>query len=65
MGNDQVKVGTENSYNGGLSISLPVFAPALYKSIKLTKTDVELAVEKSRYSRLDMVNQESKAFYQL
>mgnify|MGYP005961017527 FL=1 len=65
MGNDQVKVGTENSYNGGLSISLPVFAPALYKSIKLTKTDVELAVEKSRYSRLDMVNQVSKAFYQL
>ena len=65
MGEQQVKVGTENSYNGGLSISLPVFAPTLYKSIKLTKTDVELAVEKARSSRLDMVNQVTKAYYQL
>ena len=46
-------------------MSLPVFAPALYKSISLTKTDVDLAVEKARSSRLDMVNQVTKAFYQL
>lgn len=63
---DQVmKVGTDNTYNGGLSISLPVFAPALYRSISLTKSDVELAVEKSRASKLDLVNQVTKAFYQL
>jgi outer membrane protein TolC len=31
----------------------------------LTKEDVKLAVEKSRESRLDMVNQVTKAFYQL
>ena len=43
----------------------PVFAPALYKSISLTSTDVNLAVEKSRASRLDMVNQVTKAFFQL
>ncbi len=60
-----MKVGTDNTYSGGLSISLPVFAPALYKSIGLTKSDVELAVEKSRSSKLDMVNQVTKAFYQL
>ncbi len=65
MGDQQIKVGTKNNYSGGLSVSLPVFAPALYKSIKLTKQDVELAVEKARSSRLDMVNQVSKAFYQL
>lgn len=33
---------SDNSYNGGLNVSLPVFAPTLYKSINLTKTDVEL-----------------------
>lgn len=60
-----IKVGTDNTYSGGLTISLPVFAPALYKSISLTKTDIELSVEKSRASKLDMVNQVTKAFYQL
>ena len=65
MQGNVIEVGTNNTYSGGLSISLPVFAPALYKSISLTKTDVELAVEKSRASRLDMINQVTKAFFQL
>ena len=60
-----MQVGTTNNMSGGISVSLPIFAPALYKSIKLTKTDVKLAVEKARASRLDMVNQVTKAFYQL
>ena len=59
------KVGSMNSASGGISASLPVFAPALYQSMKLTKKDVELAVEKARASRLDMINQVTKAFYQL
>lgn len=65
MMGEVIEVGTDNTYSGGLSVSLPVFAPALYKSISLTKTDVDLAVEKSRASRLDMVNQVTKAFFQL
>lgn len=60
-----IQVGSDNSYSGGLTVSLPIYAPALYKSIKLTRTDVELAVEKSRASKLDLVNQVTKAFYQL
>ena len=59
------KVGTMNNAGGGITASLPVFAPALYQSMKLTKTDVKLAMEKARSSRLDMVNQVTKAFYQL
>ena len=59
------KVGTMNNASGGITASLPVFAPALYQSMKLTKTDVKLAMEKARSSRMDMVNQVSKAFYQL
>lgn len=61
MMGEVIEVGTDNTYSGGLS----VFAPALYKSISLTSTDVNLAVEKSRASRLDMVNQVTKAFFQL
>nr|WP_239058233.1 TolC family protein [Bacteroides sp. 214] len=59
------EMGRTNSYNGGLSINLPLFAPAIYKGINLTKTDVELAVEKARSSKMDMVNQVTKAYFQL
>lgn len=60
-----IQVGSDNSYQGGLNISLPVFAPALYKSINLTQADINLAVEKARSSKLDLVNQVTKAYYQL
>ena len=65
FGDQVLKMGKLNSINGGVSASLPVFVPALYQSMKLTKTDVQLAMEKARSSRLDMVNQVTKAFYQL
>ena len=64
MNGMEFQVGIENSYNGGLSVSLPLFAPTLYKSMKLTKTDVALAVEQARSSKQDLVNQVTKAFYQ-
>lgn len=60
-----IQVGSDNSYQGGVNVSLPVFAPALYKSINLTQADVDLAVEKARSSKLDLVNQVTKAYYQL
>lgn len=41
MMGEVIEVGTDNTYSGGLSVSLPVFAPALYKSISLTSTDVK------------------------
>ena len=64
MNGMEFQVGIENSYNGGLSVSLPLFAPTLYKSMKLTKTDVALALEQARSSKQDLVNQVTKAFYQ-
>ena len=64
MAGQKFEIGIPNQYQGGLSVSLPVFAPALYKSMKLTKTDVELAVEQARASKQDLINQVTKAFYQ-
>ena len=64
MQGQKFEIGIPNQYQGGLTVSLPVFAPALYKSIKLTKTDVALAVEQARASKQDLVNQVTKAFYQ-
>lgn len=45
--------------------NLPLFAPAVYRAMSMTKTDIELAVEKSRASELDLINQVTKAYYQL
>ncbi len=67
LGGQSFKMGKDNSNTvaGVLSISLPVFAPGVYKALSMTRTDIELAVEKSRASRLDLVNQVTKAYYQL
>ena len=66
LGGQSFKMGQDNSNTGnaGLSISLPLFAPSVYKAMAMTKTDIELAVEKSRASKLDLVNQVTKAYYQ-
>lgn len=60
-----MEVGLDNNWNGGFSLSLPIYAPTLYKSIQLTAIDIELAAEQSRASKQDLVNQVSKAYYQL
>ena len=65
MMGQKIEIGIPNQYQGGLSVSLPVFAPTLYKSMKLTKTDVALAVEQARASKQDLVNQVTKAFFQM
>lgn len=67
IGGNQVKMGNDasNTWNGALNISLPVYAPAVYRTMKMTKDDIALAAEKSRASRLDLINQVTKAYYQL
>lgn len=67
IGGNQVKMGNDasNTWNGALNISLPVYAPAVYRTMKMTQDDIALAAEKSRASRLDLINQVTKAYYQL
>jgi outer membrane protein TolC len=60
-----MEVGTANNYSGGLSAALPLVNVQLWKSLKLSAMDVELAVEQARSSRIDMVEQVSKAFFQV
>ena len=64
MAGQKFEIGIPNQYQGGVTVSLPIFAPTLYKSMKLTKTDVALAVEQARASKQDLINQVTKAFYQ-
>lgn len=63
----EFKMGKDNTstWNGQFQISLPVFAPTVYATMNLTKDDLLNAVEQSRSSRLDLVNQVTKSFYGL
>ena len=60
-----VKMGTTNTMTGGFSAAMSIINAQLWKSLKLSGMDVELAVEQARSSRIDMIEQVSKAFYQV
>ena len=58
-----IKVGSDNSFNGGVALGMPVINAQLWESLKVSALDVELAVEQARSSRIDMVEQVTKAYY--
>ena len=57
------EVGRWNNWSAGVSASMPLVNAQPWQSLKLSGLDVELAVEKARSSRLDMVTQVKNAFY--
>jgi outer membrane protein TolC len=63
----EIKMGKDdsNTWNAGLQVAIPLYAPAVYKAMSLSESDLQLALEKSRGSRLDLINQVTKAYYQL
>ena len=58
-----IAVGIDNTYAAGFSLAMPVINAPLWKSIAITADNVELAVEKARGSRQEMVAQIEEAFY--
>ncbi len=60
-----IKMGLDNSYQVGFSASVPLIAPQLWKSLKLSNTQILQSVEQARASRLDLVNQVKDAYYAL
>ena len=60
---DGLEVGRLNTLNGGISAAMPIVNAQLWKSLKLSALDVELAIEKARASRLDMVTQVKNAYF--
>lgn len=58
-----IEVGRWNTYNIGVSASMPLINAQLWKSLKISGQNVELAVEKARSSRLDMVTQVKQSYY--
>lgn len=67
MGNQStsIKMGTDNAWNMGFSASLPIIAPQLWKSLKISDLQILQNAESARASRLDLVNSINKAYYTL
>ena len=61
--NSGFAVGRWNTYNYGVSATLPLVNAQLWESLRISGQAVDLAVEKARSSRLDMVTQVKQAFY--
>ena len=63
----EIKMGKDdsNTWNAGLQVAIPLYAPAVYKAMSLSESDLQLALEKSRGSKIDLINQVTKAYYQL
>ena len=58
-----IEVGRLNTLNGGVTVAMPIINAQLWQGLKISGMDVELAVEKARASRLDMVSQVKSAFF--
>ena len=58
-----IKVGSDNSFNGGISASMPVVNAQLWESLRISVADVMLAIEKARSSQIDMIEQVSQAYF--
>lgn len=61
----KLKMGSDNSWNTGFSVSLPIIAPTLWKAISISDTQIAQNLESARSSRLELVNQVNKAYYAL
>lgn len=63
--NDGIQVGRKNIWNGTVNVSLPLVVPSLWKNIQMSKVDLEIAVEQSRSSKIDLTHQIKKSFYSM
>ena len=61
----KIEVGMYNTINAATSVAMPLVNAQLWKSLKISGLDVELAVEKARASRLDLVTQVKNAYYSI
>lgn len=60
-----IQFGRKNMWTGTVNVSLPLVVPSLWKNIQISKVDLEMAVEQSRSSKIDLTHQVKKAFYSI
>lgn len=60
---DGIEVGQDNTFNAGLSASMPLISPTLWASLEMTELDSKLVLESARSSKIALINQVTKAYY--
>ena len=60
-----IKMGSDNSWNFGFSASMPLVSAQLWKSIKISDTQILASLESARSSRLNLASQVRQAYYSL
>lgn len=60
-----LKMGSDNTWNMGFTASMPLIAPSLWKSISISDEQIVASLESARASKLDLVNNINKAYYSL
>lgn len=60
---ENLSFGGQNTFNATASLSVPLFAPSVYRQMKLTKTQMALAVETARANRIDLVAAVRASYY--
>ena len=55
--------GGKNTFNVAGTVSLPLFVPAVYRQLKMTRTQMEMAVESARSTRIDLIAAVRSAYY--
>jgi outer membrane protein TolC len=61
--NAPIEVGLRNSVTGGLSLSVPLFMPTIYKNLQLSEQQILSAVESARQNKITLANQIKKSYY--
>lgn len=62
-GDGGIKMGLDNSFQVGFNAGVPLIAPQLWQSLKLSDAQIAATVEQARASRLDLINNVKSAYY--
>lgn len=65
MAKSGLSFGADNTVTIGANLNVPLFVPAVYASMKLNDAQIAEAVETARSSRVNMVNEVRKAYYNI
>lgn len=57
--------GADNTFTANGSLTLPLFAPTVYKTLQLNRTQMESAVEAARASKVTLAAEVKKAYYNI
>ena len=60
LGGDQY-----NTITGAVEATMPLFAPSVYRTLKMNRTQMEAAVEQARTTRIGLIAEVRKSFYNI